>query len=85
MVTVYARSGCHLCDDLLADLRRLLPEHPGFVIEEIDIESDDNLFKAYLERIPVVMIGGDVVSELFIDRDRIERRMAALTTPGQIP
>ena len=52
-VTLYGRPGCHLCDDARAALERVRATHP-FRLEEIDIESDDALFKRYLERIPVV-------------------------------
>ena len=41
----------------------------GVALREVDIESDDRLFAAMLERIPVVEVGGRVVSELEFDAD----------------
>ena len=38
-----------------------------FELREVDIESDDELLRGYLERIPVVEVDGDVVSELILD------------------
>ena len=52
-VTLYTRPGCHLCDDARAALLRLQRSTP-FTLEEIDIEGDDALHRAYLERIPVI-------------------------------
>ena len=46
-----------------------------FAFEERDIESDDALLRAYLERIPVVTIDGVEAFELFVDE--AELRAAA--------
>jgi glutaredoxin len=52
-VTLYTRPGCHLCDDARAALQRLSARHE-FEIHEVNIETDDALHAAYLERIPVI-------------------------------
>ncbi|HEU0317308.1 MAG TPA: glutaredoxin family protein, partial [Solirubrobacteraceae bacterium] len=57
-VVLYGRPGCHLCDDAREALLRVRAERP-FELDEIDIEGDDQLFKRYLERIPVVTIDGE--------------------------
>ena len=61
-VTFYTRPGCHLCDDARAVLDAEAIEY-----DEIDIDSDDALFKRYLERIPVVAIDGEDRFEFFVD------------------
>jgi glutaredoxin len=66
-VTVYGRPECHLCDQALEQIEPILGERPGSVLEVVDIEADDRLLKLYLERIPVVEAGGQVVSELVFD------------------
>jgi hypothetical protein len=38
-----------------------------FELRELDIDSDDELFKAYLERIPVVELDGEEICELGLD------------------
>ena len=73
-VTLYSRPGCHLCDDARAALERVRASHP-FNLEEVDIESDDALFKRYLERIPVVAIDGQELFELFVDERALERTL----------
>ena len=72
-VVLYGRPDCHLCDEA----RAAILEFDAVDLREVDIESDDGLFKAMLERIPVVEIGGRVVSELEFDRDGF---LAALHT-----
>ena len=64
-VTLYGRPDCHLCDEARTALQAI----DGVELREVDIESDDRLFAAMLERIPVVEIEGRVVSELEFDRD----------------
>jgi glutaredoxin len=74
-VVVYGRAGCHLCEDALALIERVRSRIP-FALEQRDIESDDEWFKRYLERIPVVEIDGEVLFELFVDERQLERRLS---------
>jgi glutaredoxin len=73
-VTLYGRSGCHLCDDARAALERIRAEHP-FILEEIDIEADDALLRRYLERIPVIALGGEELFDFFVDEEALRRRL----------
>ena len=68
VVTLYARTGCHLCDEAREVILALREELP-FELREVDIERDDDLLARYLERIPVVAVDDEVVSELEIKRD----------------
>ena len=61
IVTLYSRPGCHLCDEAREALERVRARAP-FTVDEINIETDDELHARYLERIPVVALDGD---ELF--------------------
>ena len=65
-ITLYGRPGCHLCDDARAVLERV-----GQPFEEVDIETDDELFKRYLERIPVVAVDGVEAFDFFIDENAL--------------
>jgi glutaredoxin len=62
-ITIYARPGCHLCEDAEERIAQEV-EGSGAVIEVINIEHDDELHKRYLEKIPVVEIDGEQVAEL---------------------
>ena len=68
-MTLYGRPGCHLCDQVRAEILELTGGGTEIELREVDIESDDRLFAAYLERIPVVEVDGREVSELELDRD----------------
>ena len=46
-----------------------------FELQEIDIDSDDELLSRYLERIPVVTVEGEIVSELILDLDALRARL----------
>jgi glutaredoxin len=73
-VTLYTRPGCHLCDDARAQLQQLRA-HVPFQLEEIDIETDDALHAAYLERIPVICLDGEHVSDYFLDEPTLTARL----------
>ena len=75
-VTLYSRPGCHLCDDARAALERVRRE-ADFHLEEIDIETDDDLHRAYLERIPVVMLDGEHLFDYFVDENALAARLRA--------
>jgi len=74
-VVLYGRPGCCLCDEARELLIQAGSRHP-FVFEERDIESDEALMRAYLERIPVVTIDDVEVFELFVDDAELERLLA---------
>jgi hypothetical protein len=74
MVVLYGREGCCLCDDAREILQRVRRERP-FTLDERDIDSDEALLRAYLERIPVVTIDGVEAFELFVDESELERRL----------
>jgi glutaredoxin len=67
---MYSRPGCHLCDEARAVLVRI-----GEPFDEIDIESDDELLKRYLERIPVIALDGEELYDFFVDEQDLRRRV----------
>ena len=79
MVTLYGRDGCHLCEEARRSIATLAAELGGIELREVDIDADDRLLSAYLERIPVVELDGREVSELEFDRDAF---LDALHTVG---
>jgi glutaredoxin len=72
-VVLYSRPGCHLCEEARAMLERA-----GAAFDERDIESDDDLFKRYLERIPVIAIDGEEAFELVVDERALRARLGTL-------
>lgn len=75
-VRLYARPDCHLCDEARSGLEALRREGSLFVLEEIDIDSDDELLRRHLERIPVIEVEGAEVCELGLDADAVAARLA---------
>lgn len=74
-IVLYGRPGCHLCDDARVVLERVRAD-VQFALVERDIEADDALFKAYLERIPVIALDGEELFEFFVDEAELRRRLA---------
>jgi glutaredoxin len=74
-VTVYSRPGCHLCEQAIEALVALHEEGYRFELHEVDIESEELLFKRMLEKIPMVEVDGQVVSQLLLDRAAVEARL----------
>ena len=69
-LVLYSRPGCHLCDDARVVLQRI-----GEPFDEVDIDTDDELFKRYLERIPVIALDGEELYDFFVDEQDLRRRV----------
>jgi glutaredoxin len=84
-VVFYGRPGCHLCEQAHEVLERVRGRVP-FSLHEVDIDGDQELFKRYLELIPVIEIDGAKAFELFVDEAQLERRLRRTrhTTPPQV-
>ena len=74
VVTLYGRPGCHLCDEARTELEALRSEL-GFALLEVDVERDDELFKRYLERLPVIALDGEELFDFFVDAAELRRRL----------
>ena len=77
-LTLYSRPGCHLCDDAREALERVRAR-AAFSLQEVDITTDDDLHRRYLERIPVVSLNGEELFEYFVDEAALEDRLYRLT------
>ncbi|HEX7299971.1 MAG TPA: glutaredoxin family protein [Solirubrobacteraceae bacterium] len=71
-LVLYSRPGCHLCDDARAILEGI-----GHPFDEVDIEADDELLRRYLERIPVVALDGEELSDYFVDEGALRARLGS--------
>lgn len=77
---LYARPGCHLCDETRTAIELLLADRrvrglPVPTVVERDIEADPGLHRRLLERIPVVELGPRRL-ELATSVARIQRLLA---------
>jgi glutaredoxin len=78
-VRLYARPDCHLCDEARDGLEAMLADGAAFELEEVDIDGDDRLLRRFLERIPVIELNGEIVSELGLVADSLKARLATLS------
>ncbi|MFN8151281.1 MAG: glutaredoxin family protein [Solirubrobacterales bacterium] len=78
-VTLYGRTGCHLCDEARASLLRMRDRGVGFDLLEVDIEGDEDLHRRMLESIPVVEVDGTTACELIFDEGAVMARIGTLS------
>jgi hypothetical protein len=77
---LYARAGCHLCDDTRRALVLLIAEReaaglPSPTLVERDIDTNDDWQRAFMTAIPVIELG-DQRLELATSLSRIRRLLA---------
>ena len=66
-LVLVTRQGCHLCDEALALLRDL-----GLDPLLVDVDTDDELFRLYDWRVPVVLVDGVIAAEGRISRAALD-------------
>ena len=84
--TLYSRSYCHLCDDMLTALRAFENTLGGthdFVIDVVDVDSDPALQTLYDELVPVLFAHAEHrpaerLCHYFLDEEALKRFMASL-------
>lgn len=67
---LYVRIGCHLCEDMLFDLQRLIDAQWKDQLEQpdiVDIDEDAELKRRFDTRVPVLMLGEQVLCEYYLD------------------
>ena len=78
--TLYSRSYCHLCEELLSALNALQTSTLRFTVEVIDVDADEALVARFDELVPVLY--GDLArSELchyFLNEEAVRAYLAAL-------
>ena len=73
-VVIYSRPGCHLCDEAKAAILSAGCSDQ-FVLEEINIESDEGLLRKYKYDIPVITINGVESFIHRVDPDEFSHRL----------
>jgi glutaredoxin len=74
-VVLYTRPGCHLCDEARDAILALRDDGLAIALREVDIERDERLHTELGERIPVVEVAGEIVSELVVDVRSLRSRL----------
>lgn len=66
VLTLYSRTWCHLCEDMLAGLQVLQARQP-FDLAVLDVDSDPALEKRFGEWVPVLMHGDHELCHYHLD------------------
>ncbi len=88
-LVLYARPGCHLCDEAREAIEAVLAQRaaqglPVPSLTERNIEADEALHRAFLERIPVVELDGRRI-ELIVGAGKVRRLLAEVLDPAADP
>ncbi len=65
-LTLYGRTYCHLCDDMLTGLQALQARF-AFAVTVVDVDSAPDLEARYGERVPVLMHGERELCHYYLD------------------
>ncbi len=80
VVTLYAKAGCHLCDEARAYLEDALADlNQELDLRETDIRHDPALFERYRYRIPVIAVDGVERLEGRISDDAVRELLRSLS------
>jgi glutaredoxin len=75
-VVIYSRKGCHLCEVVKETLTKL-HRRGGFNLQEIDVDSDDQLRRQFTDEVPVVFIDGRKAFKYRMDEHEFLRKLAS--------
>ena len=73
-VTLYTRTGCHLCEEAKKVLQEARAEIE-FELEEVDIDQFPELVARYNDEVPVIFINGRKAFKYRVDRRDLLRRL----------
>ena len=76
-LTFIGKPDCHLCDDAHTVVDEVLAEFPGVEVIERSILDEPELFEAYADEIPVLLIDDRVHTIWRVDAARLRSALAA--------
>lgn len=76
-LTLYSRPDCHLCEVMAGQLEPLVRGRAELRV--VDISSDLELKRRYGLRIPVLAAPDEELCQFRLDRERVERYLAAVS------
>jgi thioredoxin reductase (NADPH) len=75
-LTVYGRTYCHLCEEMIAALQGMQGPHT-FEIELVDVDQDPELEARFGEWVPVLCHGDVRICHYHLDRERLTAHLDA--------
>jgi thioredoxin reductase (NADPH) len=76
-LTIYSRSYCHLCAEMISGLRTLQARF-HFSLAVVDVDADDALEARYGEDVPVVLHGATELCRHRLDSARVTEYLAKI-------
>ncbi len=76
-LTLYARDGCHLCEEMAHALGRHR-SRLGFSMKIIDIDGDPDLARRYGHEVPVLMAGETEICRHVFDERALFRHFGQI-------
>lgn len=76
LLTLYSRTGCHLCEEMWRELQGLQQEFP-FRLTLVDVDEIPEMRLRYDTRVPVLAHGDRILSELFLDAVRVREYLCS--------
>lgn len=76
-LTVLAREYCHLCDDLIAALKRFQGRHE-FDFEVVDVDRHPHLEEKWGDKVPVLLDGDLEICHYYLDADALDARLSRM-------
>ncbi len=82
--TLYSRSYCHLCDDMLDALHAMQDDATRFEVAVVDVDADEALVARFDELVPVLF--GDLdkpeLCHYFLDQAAVRAYVSATVLQG---
>jgi len=75
-LTLYSRAWCHLCEQMLAELKPLARAFDA-TIEVVDVDADPALVDRYDELVPVLVCDGVELCHYRLDSERVRAALAS--------
>ncbi len=77
---LYSRPDCGLCEELLRQLQAL-PAAAGIAIDVVDVDRDAASRERYGHKIPVLLLGGELVCHGRLQPEEVFKALAVLRPP----
>ena len=72
---IYSRPDCHLCEALLRQLNDL-PAARAHPVDVLDVDRDPATRARYGHKIPVLLLGGELVCHGHLDVEQVHKALA---------
>jgi hypothetical protein len=67
---LFYREGCHLCEDMINQLRELFP---GLDFELLNVDLCQQWFAQYNDKVPLLKCGDRTVCQYFLEPEKIRK------------